>query len=152
MSDSAPDLRWPEGLRRTPVREQILRVLTHAPRPLTVHEIQAAVAGITQAPVWLSTLYRTLERFTQLDLVSRIVPPGGSQAVYERKDRTHRHYAFCIGCAKMIAVAHCPIQSGNVLVADHNFRVTGHKLEVFGYCADCVRAGKADQTPPSTPR
>lgn len=131
--------RWPSGLRRTQTRERVLAVLDVADRPLTVYEIQTAVDEDGAAPVWLSTLYRTLERFVEVDLVVRTPLPDGGQAVYERNKHGHRHYAFCIGCSKMVAVERCPVVPDTARLADSGFRITGHKLEVYGYCADCAR-------------
>jgi Fe2+ or Zn2+ uptake regulation protein len=39
----------------------------------------------------------------------------------------------------MVAVERCPVVPDTARLADSGFRITGHKLEVYGYCADCAR-------------
>jgi Fur family ferric uptake transcriptional regulator len=130
---------WPEGLRCTRPRERVLGALVSAEGPLAVHQIQSAVDADGGPPVWVSTLYRTLEAFVDADLVIRTSMPDGGQSVYELNRHDHRHYAFCVGCHKMVAVEHCPVDPDAAHLTGSDFHVTGHKLEVFGYCADCFR-------------
>lgn len=137
MTHDLSGIPWPEGLRRTRSRERLLAVLAAAERPLTVQEIRTAVDADGGPPVWLSTLYRALEHLEGSDTVVRTPMPDGGQAVYELNRYGHRHYAFCVGCSKMVAVEHCPVDPDAAQLADRDFRITGHKLEVFGYCADC---------------
>ncbi len=139
MTSNHPEFQWPAGLRRTRTRERLLAVLAAAEQPLTVQQIQSAVDADGEPPVWLSTLYRALESFEGTDTVVRTPMPDGSQAVYELNRYGHRHYAFCVGCSRMVAVEHCPVDPGADCLADPGFRITGHKLEVFGYCTDCQK-------------
>jgi Fe2+ or Zn2+ uptake regulation protein len=38
-------------------------------------------------------------------------------------------------------LANCPLCVEADLAAGYQFRVTGHRFEVFGYCADCENNG-----------
>ena len=143
MGAVKPDLHWPEGLRRTRPRERLLAALYAADRPLSVQQLQSAVCADGEPAVWLSTLYRALESFAACNTVVRTPMPDGGQAVYELNRHGHRHYAFCVECSKMVAVERCPVDPDAARLADKGFRITGHKLEVYGYCADCQRKGTA---------
>lgn len=130
---------WPEGIRRTRPRERVLGALGNADQPLTARQIQASIDADGGPPVWLSTLYRALDVFVTAGIIGRSTQMDGGQAVYEINRHDHRHYAFCVGCHKRVAVEHCPVDPDAACIADGGFHVTGHKLEVFGYCADCYR-------------
>ena len=45
----------------------------------------------------------------------------------------HRHYAICLGCHSMKYIDICPVHSPDI----DDFTVTGHKLEIYGYCNKC---------------
>ena len=42
-------------------------------------------------------------------------------------------------CHKVIEMDNCPMETFEPKLADGDFRVLGHKLEMYGYCRDCDR-------------
>jgi Fur family ferric uptake transcriptional regulator len=53
---------------------------------------------------------------------------------YELATDIHRHYAVCLKCKKMEYVNVCPVHD----VSLDGFRITGHRLELYGYCNNCA--------------
>jgi Fur family ferric uptake transcriptional regulator len=126
----------PDGMKRTKQREIVFSVLAEADRPLSAAEI----CSRTQAegtPVWLSTVYRILEIFVKEHVAEKIAVTASDMAFYGLSDRSHRHYAVCISCRRIISMDNCPMEQFLPSIQDENFRVTGHNLEIYGYCGDC---------------
>ncbi|HOJ35679.1 MAG TPA: transcriptional repressor [Clostridiales bacterium] len=129
-------IKWPENFKRTKAREAILSVLENSPEPLSAADIYSKIDSQGE-DVWLSTIYRTLEQLVDrgVALKARILP--GGKALYELNRESHKHYAVCLACNKVIHLEECPIENLNLSIDDSGFKVTGHNLEVFGYCVDC---------------
>jgi Fur family ferric uptake transcriptional regulator len=127
---------WPAGIKRTKQREAVLAVLERADKPVSAAAICAQTEKDGEA-VWLSTVYRILELFVKKGLAERIAMMTGEMAVYELNRFRHRHYAVCVSCRKIISMDNCPMERFVPKLADGDFRVTGHNLEVYGYCGDC---------------
>jgi Fur family ferric uptake transcriptional regulator len=84
--------------------------------------------------IWLSTVYRILDLFVEKGLIEKHIISGSDMALYELKEKKHKHYAICIGCQKMIVLDKCPI-SRDISIED--FQITDHKVEIHGYCGSC---------------
>ncbi|MGI6169496.1 MAG: Fur family transcriptional regulator [Christensenellales bacterium] len=128
---------WPEGMKRTKSRERVLHILQQAQGPLSVMEIHARAEKEGQ-PIWLSTIYRILELFTERGWVEKSSIFGQDMAYYELNRETHQHYAVCVQCYKRIPIEDCPMKEFEHALKDQGFQVAGHKIEVYGYCDGCL--------------
>ncbi len=131
---SACNHPWPEGVKRTRQREGVLEVLSHAEKPLSAMEICGRIEG---GSAWLSTVYRILELFEAKGIVNKISVLGSDMAAYELAGSTHKHYAVCLGCRKIVSMGECPVDHLSPNIGEPGFHVTGHNLEVYGYCKNC---------------
>ncbi|MDP4108923.1 MAG: transcriptional repressor [Bacillota bacterium] len=127
---------WPAGIKRTKQREQVFSILTKSDGPLSAMDICSLTQKDGNA-VWLSTVYRILELFTQKALVVKTSMQQNDMAVYELNRHDHKHYAVCVGCNKIIPIENCPIERFIPEISDSGFHVLGHKMELFGYCREC---------------
>lgn len=127
-----------KGLKLTPQRQQILRVLLAAEQPLSAKELGMLV-NRRFPNVGLGTVYRTLDTLKQLGLVNETVFPGGGRR-YELC-REHRHHLVCLGCGRAVAFPFCPADClAKIAAANPDFDVRGHSFAVFGYCGECRKA------------
>jgi Fur family zinc uptake transcriptional regulator/Fur family ferric uptake transcriptional regulator len=126
-----------KGLKLTPQRHQILRVLLRAGGPLTAKEIGNALHR--RFPnVGLGTVYRTLETFKELGVLHEIIFPDGGKRF--ELSREHRHHLICLSCGRAVSYPCCPAEClGQIKKLNPNFKVEEHSLTVFGYCGDCRR-------------
>jgi Fur family ferric uptake transcriptional regulator len=124
------------GLKRTKPRDKVLSVLEHAKKPLSAMEIYSEIEKEDNTP-WLSTVYRILDLFVKKGVVIKIAMMDNEMAVYELNRFQHKHYAVCLSCHKIISMENCPMEKFIPNIQDHDFRVTGHNLEVYGYCSEC---------------
>lgn len=134
---SINELLAKEGVKRTKHRKAILEILEGSETPLTADEIFLTLKE-KHTSIWLSTVYRTLEILTEKDVVLKSTSMGEDKARYELKHDEHRHRFVCVGCHKMIPLLDCPLEDFEKKLKDKmDFDVTGHNLEIYGYCHDC---------------
>jgi Fur family ferric uptake transcriptional regulator len=116
------------GLKTTRQRSEIVNILLNAEIPLCAEEIFRASENMS-----LSTVYRTLELLCERGVAKKENILDGDKMFYELADGKHRHYAVCLGCGELRHIDVCPVHDASV----NGFTVTGHKLELYGYCKDC---------------
>ena len=132
-----PSLRA-AGMRQTPQREAILRVLQSANRPLTVEEIWG---GMEQQRSGIPTVYRNLERFIQEGWVESILGQDQVMRFVRCHSAQHHHHLACEACGRMVEVDICGIEPSLLgMEKSTGFRVTRHQLNIFGICPECQNA------------
>lgn len=86
----------------------------------------------------LSTVYRTLEILVENNFVTKLNISLDSRALFEINRMVHRHYLICLGCKKIIPINHCPLEEYEKSLAEQtNYDISGHKLDIYGYCPVC---------------
>ncbi|MCI5605496.1 MAG: transcriptional repressor [Clostridia bacterium] len=116
------------GLKCTKQRISVMGVLSNAVSPLTAEDIFDNVDDMS-----LSTVYRIVERLYEKGIVNKNTIQDSDKFYYELSVNGHRHYAICLECKSMKYIDICPVHTANI----DNFTVTGHKLEIYGYCDKC---------------
>jgi Fur family ferric uptake transcriptional regulator len=125
------------GLKNTKRRNSILEVLARTPQPITVDQVFLELQK-NDVCINISTVYRILETLVSKGLVLKTNIIGENKSLFELNQMEHKHHFICIGCKKMFAVDDCPFeQYGELIKAKMGFNVTGHKLEIYGYCRNC---------------
>lgn len=127
-----------QGLKLTPQRMEIVRILMEAGRPLTAQDVAQAVRA-THPHVSLDTVYRNLAMLTECGLVNQVNLQNRESARFEFQGQgNHHHHFVCLGCGKTFCVESCPVPHLNATPAeDPGFQVRGHAFEVYGYCTVC---------------
>ena len=122
------DLFKNNGIKKTEQREKLLKIIKNSKVPLTAEDIFKKTKEIS-----LATIYRTLETFCEKGVLNKISVTDDERRYYELATDIHRHYAVCLKCKKMEYVNVCPVHDDNI----DGFRITGHRLELYGYCNNC---------------
>lgn len=131
------------GLKNTKHRTTILEFLKDIRQPVTAEQIYCDLKE-KNISINLSTVYRTLETLSDKELILRHSVAGESKALFEYNNRIHKHYLICIGCKKILSVENCPLHEyEKILEKNTDFLITGHKLDVYGYCPECQKKGLA---------
>ena len=126
----------PAGIKKTKQRKCVYSVLEASTSPLNAHEIYRQLQSEDES-VWLSTVYRILDYFVNEGLVVKTTVMDSIMAYYELNRNKHRHYAVCVNCRKVIELVNCPMEKFVPEIAESDFRILGHKVEISGYCKDC---------------
>ncbi len=131
------DLLQAHGLRRTPARISLLKVLAAESRPVSVEYLQKKLKN-TLDPV---TLYRALEAFSKRGILVQF-DFGHGHAHYELvHEKPHHHHAVCETCGKIEDV---PAYDQTNLVSQALQKIPGfarldrHSLEFYGQCVPCA--------------
>ena len=131
---STPSLRA-AGMRQTPQREAILRVLQASDRPLTVEEIWDRMAENRSG---LPTIYRNLERFVEKGWAESLLGADQVMRFVRCHSVSHHHHLQCEGCGRTVEVDGCAVMGAIAsLESQSGFRITRHQLQLFGLCAKC---------------
>ncbi len=138
MNHTICDKTYPAGIKWTRQRKDVYHILKEADKPLSVHEIYNRIIRENENTSYaVSTIYRILTAFEGNGLVIKSTIMGEDMAVYELNRGEHLHYAICLNCHKRIPLKACPMEHNHMSVKEEEFKVTGHKVEVYGYCKDC---------------
>ncbi|MCY0907854.1 MAG: Fur family transcriptional regulator [Sulfobacillus thermotolerans] len=135
------------GLRVTPDRLHVFRLLEASPLPLS---IPALVEEIHDTGMNQTTVYRILELFTAMGVVHPVLIGHGSVG-YELIPpfRHHHHHLVCIGCNEVIDLYNCQLEHRlDEIVKPYQYKILYHDIEIHGLCPKC-QAKEAEDPGPS---
>jgi len=133
------DILKREGLKNTKHRNSILQLVKNSDQPVTAEDIFLRLKE-DSVSINLSTVYRILDALVSKNLIVKTNITGDSRTFFELSHAEHTHHLVCIGCKKMFSVDGCPLDDYEKALHDRTgFDITGHKLELYGYCRDCKR-------------
>jgi Fur family transcriptional regulator, ferric uptake regulator len=130
-----------ERLKSTAQRDTIAKVFLTIHRHISVEELYQEVKR-RNPRIGYATVYRTLKLLTECGLaVERHFRDG--EARYESGQKGHHDHLICEACGKIIEFEEPRIEAMQEEVARRlSFRLTGHKMELYGLCRDCQRSRK----------
>lgn len=121
-------------LRVTPQRRAVLRALEELGCAQDVEAIHARARSLLPR-IGRVTVYRTLGLLQAQGLVEAL-HLGDGRTRYELA-RHHHHHMVCLRCGTLEALEACAIEPLEALARSRGFRITAHRVELFGYCAGC---------------
>jgi Fur family ferric uptake transcriptional regulator len=128
------------GLKSTRQRSLIIDTFFGLGGHVTVEDLWSRVRQ-TDAKVSVATVYRTMKLLSESGL-AQARNFGDGQTRYEPAAGRHHHdHLICTRCGTIIEFENDRIEQLQDAVAKkHGFRVTSHKMELYGLCRDCQRA------------
>ncbi len=121
------------GYRDTEPRRLVISAVVAQGRPFTAEELCASLPCVGRA-----TVYRSLRLLVQTDLVCRVLLED-HELRYQLTQPGRHHHLLCGICGVSADLGRCDAE--DILreaAAAAGFRMTGHWLEVYGQCGDCV--------------
>lgn len=144
MSRESEQITYPQGIKWTKQRKSVYDVLYAAKEPLNAHQIYHLAmhhlqdeGELVENNYAVSTIYRILTAFEENHIVTKSNRMDSGTFVYELERGEHTHYAVCLICKKHILLPHCPVEHIHMPQTGDEFVITGHKLELYGYCKSC---------------
>lgn len=129
------------NLRKTKARKLILAIMQDS-LPKTAAEIYAAVKE-SNGPFSLSTIYRACVTMANKGILLKSNLTGDSVTRYEYPKAEHIHHAICLCCHRIFPIGDCPFgQFDELMHSKYDFDVKSHRIEIYGYCHDCLQALK----------
>jgi len=127
-----------QGLRITPQRLEILRILSESVGHPSVEDIHAKVRAKFPTTS-LATTYKTVALLKDLDEVLELGFADGSNRYDGNKPYPHPH-VICTVCRKIMDPDLSMLRDMTEEVArETGFRITTHRLDFFGLCPDCQK-------------
>ena len=127
-------------LKNTKKRQVILSVLKQYNHAMTAEEIYEKTKPLLSMSV--STIYRALHTLSDKNIVTKSIRQDG-KAYYQLLQHTHKHRLVCTVCQQIIIIDHCPLEElEQRLTAQTGYEITGHSLEFFGFCPNCIQKEK----------
>ena len=127
-----------QGLRITPQRLEILRILSESVGHPSVEDIHSKVRAKFPTTS-LATTYKTEALLKDLDEVLELGFADGSNRYDGNKPYPHPH-VICTVCRKIMDPDLSMLRDMTEEVArETGFRITTHRLDFFGLCPDCQK-------------
>ncbi len=120
--------------RITAPRLEILSILKSSRNPLTIAEIHSQMKS---SKTDVATVYRTLNLFAELKIVSEIDFKDDFMRYELIFDRHHHHHVVCKTCGKIENVEACILGELEKMLAQKGYTDLSHSLEFFGICENC---------------
>lgn len=122
--------------RSTVQRQLILGIIQQADGHLDADEIYQ-LARQKSPSISLSTVYRNLQLFKELELVEEH-QFDGMHRCYETTPRPKHHHLVCLGCGRIFEFK-CPSAEKlkSRISREEGFKVTDAEVRLAGYCPDC---------------
>ncbi len=146
--DSAPFVRLfgrylrEQGLPVTHQREAVADVVFGSGEHLSVDEIERVLRSDGHR-IGKATIYRALDLLVRSKLVAELDFGEGFKR-YEHRlsaEPIHEHL-ICLNCGAVTEFQSAEVHRIEASVsAQHGFRPTRHKLEIYGLCRKCTEAG-----------
>jgi len=134
-----------KGLKSTRQRDVIADTFLSAHGHLNVEELLERVRELDDR-ISAATVYRTMKLLTECGLAAPRRFDDGQTRYEPAIGRHHHDHLICKECGTIIEFEDDRIEHLQAAVAKrHGFLVTHHKLEMYGLCSDCQKAGATAQ-------
>ncbi|PKM66926.1 MAG: transcriptional repressor [Firmicutes bacterium HGW-Firmicutes-2] len=125
------------GLRVTKQRKVLYEALLDEESPISAEKIYYELKG-REVDINLSTDYRSLEQFVEKGLAVKTSLLDETKALFGINTHEHQHHLICTKCKEIVIITDCPIETyGLEVEKDYGYRISGHKLEIYGLCPKC---------------
>ncbi|MBW7454185.1 Fur family transcriptional regulator [Paenibacillus sepulcri] len=125
------------GVRMTPQRHAILSFLMASITHPTADEIYKSLSPAYPS-MSVATIYNNLRLFVDAGLV-RELTYGDDSSRFDA-DLSEHYHAICRSCGKIVDFDYPPLTEVEEAASrETGFRVEGHRMEIYGQCADCCK-------------
>ena len=134
------------GMRLTPQRSAVVRMLAFSTEHPTAERIHAAVKA--DFPMTsLATVYKTVALLKQLGQVAELCFGDGTRRYDAARPFPHPHL-ICTRCGRVVDGRPAPLRRlAGELARGTGFRIESHRLDFFGLCPACRSAPRGGDRP-----
>ncbi|BBH24695.1 peroxide operon regulator [Paenibacillus baekrokdamisoli] len=125
------------GVRMTPQRHAILSFLMNSMTHPTADEIYKSLSPAFPS-MSVATIYNNLRLFVDAGFV-RELTYGDDSSRFDA-DLSEHYHAICRSCGTIVDFDYPPLTEVETEASRQTgFKVEGHRMEVYGQCAECSR-------------
>jgi len=126
----------------TPQRKIILEAfIDHQDEHLSAEDVHTIVRQHS-SEIGLATVYRTLELFSELEVLQKM-DFGDGRSRYEINEKTtphHHHHLICLACNKVKEFEDDLLETLETVISrKSNFSIVDHQVKFYGYCEECQK-------------
>lgn len=126
-----------KGLRNTPEREQVVQAVFSIHDHFDVEELYSLLLRRSEK-ISKATVYRTIPLLLESGLIQEAFFQDGHIHYEHIYGHDHHCHLRCVNCGKVVEFTEQAVREvEQKLEANYDFLVTGHRLEVYGYCGKC---------------
>ncbi len=127
-----------QRLKSTAQRDVIVEVFLEGSGHASVEELYGRVRK-RNPRIGYATVYRTMKLLTECGIADERHFRNG-EARYEIAEKEHHDHLICERCGKIVEFEEDRIEALQEQAARKlGFELRGHKMELYGICADCRR-------------
>ncbi|MDZ7818064.1 MAG: transcriptional repressor [Aliarcobacter sp.] len=124
-------------LKNSIQKDYILKILYFTDKHLTAEEITYKIRENYNIDIGISTVYRAMKFFEELNIVSCLDALENSK-LYELNLSLHHDHLICTNCRKIIEFTDDLIELKQIKIAEkNNFILKDHVMTIYGLCEDC---------------
>ncbi len=129
-------------LRSTAQRRLIVESFLEGRAHVTIEDL-LEVVRVRDRGIGYATVYRTLKLLAECGVASERKFGDGLSRYELADDDDHHDHLICTSCSGITEFEEPRIEKlQDVVAARHGFRVTTHKLELYGTCRTCIEGGQ----------
>ena len=126
-----------KGLRNTVEREQVVKAVFSIHDHFDVEELYLLLRSRNDK-ISKATVYRTIPLLLESGLIQEAYFEDGHLHYEHIYGHDHHCHLRCVDCGKVLEFTEESVRGVEQKIGEHyDFIVTGHKLEVYGYCGKC---------------
>ncbi|MBT6798082.1 MAG: transcriptional repressor [Porticoccaceae bacterium] len=141
----ANNLCLEKGVRLTPTRESVLRLLWQSHQPLGAYQVQDQLSKLTGKTIAPPTVYRAIEFLSDLGLVHRLASLNAYIGCPFPNSEHSNLFMICNGCGSAAEVAHGALNDVLQNASEKaEFKLESQNIELFGLCPQCSQDTNQD--------
>jgi Fur family ferric uptake transcriptional regulator len=126
-----------KGLRNTPEREQVVQAVFSIHEHFDVEQLYSLLRRRNEK-ISKATVYRTIPLLLESGLIQEAYFEDGHLHYEHIYGHDHHCHLRCLDCGKVVEFTEEALREVEQKLETHyDFLVSGHKLEVHGYCVKC---------------
>jgi Fur family ferric uptake transcriptional regulator len=125
------------GLKHSDQRREILLAFLRTEKHLTADDLHSIVKKKNPS-IGIATVYRTLKLLCESGLCREFRLDDGTARYEHLYGHDHHDHLICTSCGGMEEVLDPEIEAlQEKLARKHGFRISNHKMEIYGICRKC---------------
>ena len=133
LAEQLLDTLGEQGYRSTSPRKAVTQAIAGKQGHFTAEQLRQQLPEVGRA-----TIYRSLKLLVDSGALCRVLLEDGNLH-YQLSHQGHHHHLLCVECGSSQDLLGCDIEDLlHQVSAAHRFQLSGHWLEVYGRCYDCL--------------